>query len=84
MSTLPAEYCMKFGDVNEVFGAPQFLVLKRLAMSIRNSGRKRPIGNALKIEKSTFHCAGRRKKLRFVFPKPATSSPLGCEKSDLS
>ena len=36
------------------------------------------------MEKSTFHCAGRRKKLRFVFPKPTTSRPLGCEKSDLS
>ena len=78
------EYVRKFGDVNVVFGAPQFTVLKRFAMSIRNSGRKRPIGNALKIEKSTFHCAGRRKKFRSVVPNPATSSPLGCENSDLS
>ncbi len=78
------EYVRKFGAVNDVFGAPQFTVLNRLAMSIRNSGRNRPTGNALKIEKSTFHCAGRRKKFRSVVPKPATSSPLGCENFVLS
>jgi hypothetical protein len=72
----------KLGDVNDVFGAPQFVV-EEVADVDPELGRA-PTGNALKIEKSTFHCAGRRKWFRSVFPKPATSRPLGCENLVLS
>jgi hypothetical protein len=84
VSTLLGLHVKNSGDVNVVFGAPQFRVLKRFATSNRNSGRKRPTGNALKNDKSTFVCAGRRKKLRFVLPNPPRSTPVGCENYDLS
>jgi hypothetical protein len=48
----------------------------------RSSGRTRPIGKLLKSDRSRFLTGGRRKALRPLLPKPATSTPVGCEKID--
>src|SRR5438876_3017344 len=75
---------MNSGLVNVRFGRPQLVWLNTFCASMRISGLSRPMGNDRNSPMSTFHTAGVRNWLRRLVPKPFLSSPVGCEKSDLS